>query len=294
MRHGSLSSLKTLIVPIAFVGFTLTVAFRDIVFRFAFANGMEFAPMAVLTGILGITLSVLFLGRSKANYRVKNKRLLIARLAMNLLSTFLVLKAFELLSPSFIAITTKSALPFLIVAAPMIKDLRGKYSRQEQALAICALLSIGSFSYITLSADVPLFGLIILTVSIVMTLAEFLLLSKSVKEESPFYISAVPSFSLLIVGVATQAFGGHMPLITPTYILLGALAGIMFFLAYYTSLVRYKVLPPGLAEYPSLFTYFLILPMEVFLLNGKFEIFVFANAVIVLLIMTTLFKIHKA
>ena len=119
------------------------------------------------------------------------------------------------------------------------------------------------------------------------------MLSKAVKDENKFYIYSTPSLALLISGIIMSYgdFNIILPIRLEVLILL-ILCGFMFFMAYYTSIIRYKYLPPGLAEYPSLVTYFILLPIDLIFFNGSFDSFVFLNAVIILSLMSILVKVR--
>lgn len=153
------------------------------------------------------------------------------------------------------------------------------------------MMVIFFFTYLSVSEldTDSVIALSVLVLSIFFTVAEFMFISKTVKGENHFYISATPSVSLMLVGLLLALNESISILFIGTKLsLLFFISGILFFTAYYSSIIRYRYLPPGIAEYPALLTYFVLLPVDVFLFNKSFNVASFLCAILVLLALSIL------
>ncbi|NOI60592.1 hypothetical protein [Vibrio coralliilyticus] len=291
MNTQIINNNKTSLIIISFIIFAFSLSMRDVFFRHLLLDGNSLSVICFWTGFFGLVFSFFTVKRKEELILLKPKFQFL-RLILNGFSCTMVVYIFTEMSPSTVSILTKSGMPLTILVGSFLGH---KFFSKEIKLSYLIILCISTFAFLSLESDEKTshIALIILFTSILLTVSEFLLLSKAVKDENKFYISSTPSLALLISGIIMS--NGELNVILSikfeVFILL-FLCGLMFFMAYYTSIIRYKYLPPGLAEYPSLVTYFILLPIDLAFFNGNFDSFVFFNAVIILSLMSILVKVR--
>lgn len=266
----------------SFLGFAICIAARDVSYRWIFQQGVTPGTVMFLSGAASFLTSIIFSLFSKHSFKINKPKVQLWRLAITCCAGYAVIKSFFYVSPSHIAILSKAALPILILIGSFFGH---SFVSREKIMATLVLEALAFFALILPSGELSLIGFIILSLSIAFTLIEFLFLAAAVKNESPFYMSATPSLGLILAGIASGCDFDSLKLLT---IIVLALSGILFFLAYLTSSIRYKILPPGLAEFPSLMTYFFILPLEILVYDKKPSPYVFAAATFTLCLMSIL------
>lgn len=269
-------------IALAFLVFTVSLALRDILFRYLMIEGVSVATICFWTGSFSFILSFKIFSK-EGEYKLKRPFTQFIRLIINCISWASVIYIFGMLDVSTVSIITKSGMPLAVIFGSFFGYI---YSSLEKKVSSIVLLMVLCFTYFSLP-DLSLESIIalsVLTISIFFTVAEFIFISKSVKNEKYFYLSATPSVSLILVGLI---LGYDQPssllFIQPELLFVLLLTGIFFFTAYYSSIVRYRYLPPGIAEYPSLLTYFVLLPVDVFIFNKSFGFLTFSCGVLVLL-----------
>ncbi len=284
-----LSNNGGVIVLISFLVFALSLSMRDVLFRYMLVNENSLSLVCFGTGIFSLLFSVVFIDKVEM-FKIVKPKVQFIRLIMNCFSWTLIIYIFSLLEPSITSILTKSGMPLAIIFGAVFGH---SFLSKEKKLAVVILFLIFSFAFLSTQVydDIPLSTLMVLAVAIVLTVFEFMFISKSVRDENKFYIWSTPSVALILSGLFLMD-GDFSSILNVDIKLLTLLffSGLMFFLSYYTSMVRYKYLPPGLAEYPSLLTYFILLPIDLILFDGVFNVIVFLNAVVILLLMSNLIK----
>lgn len=291
MNTQIISNNKASLIIFSFIIFAFSLSMRDVFFRYLLLDGNSLSVVCFWTGVFGLVFSFFTVKRKEELILLKPKYQLL-RLILNGFSCTMVVYIFKEMPPSTVSILTKSGMPLTILVGGFFGH---KFLPKERVLSFLIILSISTFAFLSLGSDekTSSIALLILVISILLTVSEFLLLSKAVKDENKFYIYSTPSLALLISGIIMSYgdFNIILPIRLEVLILL-ILCGFMFFMAYYTSIIRYKYLPPGLAEYPSLVTYFILLPIDLIFFNGSFDSFVFLNAVIILSLMSILVKVR--
>lgn len=244
------------------------LAAKDLLIKYLFNSGILFNHIIFYTGLFSLIISLLFSLCRKEKFAIVHKKYQFWRIIIVSLSAFFVFLSFQLLCPSIVNIGSKMTLPLMILLSSF---LALPYGKKEKYLALLTLAIMFIFFYQALYCDnTSRVGLLILLISTFCMIGEYMTLSHTVKKESSALICSIPSVSLILLGISLS-FVFNEPLWVlnkNTFFLL--LCGLSYFIAYYSGIIRYKLLPPGLAEYPSLMSIFFIWPVDVFFYRGVF------------------------
>lgn len=277
--------------------FALTLAARDVAYRVLLAHDIPLGAVLLGSGLLSLLAAPLLHWNHTGSWRLQRPGLQTARLCVNAGFWILAVLTFRYLRPSTVNILAKIALPILVIVGPRIGH---PYTTRERRIAVLAVLLTVLFAWVSLAQGASAYGLLLLGIAIGLSILEYLLLANAVKKEPPIYVVATPALACTLAGLALVVpsilSGGNAASVvphTPTDWGWLLLAGICFFGAYWTSIVRYRLLPPGLAEYPALLPYFLLLPIEWLLFGHTTTPLVFTNAVVTLGLMTMLLALRR-
>ncbi|MHC9247674.1 hypothetical protein [Aeromonas jandaei] len=247
---------------------TGALASKDLIIKLLFNNGVSFSQIIFYTGVFGLASSVILVGLKKDPVKVNEIRYQVSRMFIVAISGALVFYSFKLLSPTVINIGSKMTLPIMIILSSLFSL---PYSRKEKTLAALTLLVMLTFFYQAMAADfTALLGLGILLLSTFVMIAEYMTLNHTVRTESPALISSVPSLSLIILGcILSYSLNESLVLDGYSQLPFLTLCGFFYFVVYYSGIIRYKILPPGLAEFPSLLTILIVWPVDKLFFGGN-------------------------
>lgn len=238
-----------------------SLACKDLIIKYLFNHGVLFGQLIFYIGVFSLCFSAMFSKINKDKFTVKNKQLQTSRIFIICISSSLVFLSFRLLSPTVVNIGSKITLPLMMLLSPIFGF---SYAKKEKNLALVTIAIMLLFLYQSLSNDsASLLGIGMLLLSTFFMIAEYITLNKTVHSESPALICSIPSLSLILLGVGFSAwFGESLFNITNEMLIIMATCGFFYFVAYYSGIIRYKLLPPGLAEYPSLLSVVIICPVD--------------------------------
>lgn len=268
------------------------LAAKDLIIKHLFNSGVLFSQIVFYTGVFALLFSILLSWYKKEKFVITNKKYQAFRILIVCFSASFSFLSFKLLCPSIVNIGSKMTLPFMILISPL---LALPYGKKEKYLAVFTLGIMSLFFYQSLCHDESIwFGILILLISTLFMIGEYITLNTTVKKESPVLICTIPSVALIMLG-GIYAFVFNEPLFTmstPSVLFL-LCCGFSYFIVYYSGIIRYKLLPPGLAEYPSLMTILFIWPIDVFFFGGKISV----NALIVgltgLVLLSIIIREHR-
>ncbi len=244
---------------IAFVGFTVLLAGKDVISRYVLVHGVPTYHLLTVSGGAALIFSFLFsvaLGQSR---KVCSYRAQVVRLILDAVSWGLVAEAFRLLNATSISIVSKAYIPFLVLLGPVLGN---HFSRKQNALALGSMVSMVAFAFFSRDPAESLWGYLYLGLAVLTVAAGYIMLRQSSLKESPFIVTATPALACLLMGVIGSMHAKEFALVPDPYWYLEILCGLLIYGLYTASIYRYKILPLGLAEYPTLLTCFLILPSE--------------------------------
>jgi hypothetical protein len=266
---------------VVFLGYTLIMSLKDVISRYLLVNGLPVAHLLLTAG----TVAFLF---AMAVSLFRSQRLSIAspkyqtiRLILDAVAWASATQAFKLLNATSISIISKAYIPLLILLGPFLGNL---FSRKQNLLAVAALLAMTGFAFFSRAPNESLIGYFYLLISTITVTASYIMLRHSTLKESPFIVVATPAAACVLVGLV---WGGQigMPLnVSVQTLFLEFVCGLLIYGLYTASIYRYRLLPVGLAEYPTLLTAFFILPSEYFLFGLRPSELYLGNLAIVLVL----------
>jgi len=128
-------------------------------------------------------------------------------------------------------------------------------------------------------------------------IAEYVMLRDSSRDEPVFIVAAVPALACVLVGLiglSTDGGWGQWGWLShPNALFLGTAAGALIYAIYFLSIFRYRLLPLGVSEYPSVLSTLVVLLSE-YLLYSHIPTPRHAVSLFVLLGLITITLISKA
>ncbi len=271
----------THIYLIAFLAYTLSLASKDLISRFVLTHGVPTPHLLLVGGTVAFLVALaIALGRGQklAPDSVKYQSV---RILLDAMSWAFATLAFKYLNATSISIISKAYIPVLVLIGPWIGN---RFSTKQKVLASAALAAMVLFAFANRAPNEDLLGYFYLLLTTITVSAAYIMLRHSTIKESPFIVTAVPALACVLVG-GIWGVQIEMPLSTSTLnFTLEIACGFLIYLLYAASIYRYRVLPVGLAEYPTLLTGFVILPAEYWLFGLKPNGFYLANLALVLVL----------
>ncbi|MDC9622376.1 hypothetical protein PSI22_12205 [Xenorhabdus sp. XENO-7] len=268
------------------------LAFKDLIIKYLFNQNVMFSQLFFYTGFFSLTLSVIISKLNKHAFAISNKKYQVRRVFIVCISTSLAFLSFKLLSPTVVNIGSKITLPLMILLSSFLVL---PYAKKEKLLAGITMIIMLIFFYQSLSIDkASLLGIGILLLSAFFMIAEYMTLSHTVKYESQALVCLVPSVSLILLGIIFSIiFNESLFYISGKLITGLSICGILYFIAYYSGVIRYKLLPPGLAEYPSLMTILIVWPVDVLFFNGNMSFNTIIFGILALILLGIIIREHR-
>ncbi len=264
---------------VTFIGFTVIVASKDIVSRFLLVQGIPVAHLLLFAGGTAFFIALFQALTRGTSLHVNSYRYQTVRLLLDGAAWAFATQAFKLLNATSISIISKAYIPLLILIGPLLGNV---FSRKQYFFASSAFLAMVAFAFFSRAPNESLLGYLFLLLSTLTVAASYIMLRHSTIKESPFVVVATPALACVMVG-AVWGLQLEMPLAaTGPEFALEAICGLLIFGLYTASIYRYRLLPVGLAEYPTLLTAFLILPAEYFLFGWFPSVLYLANISLVL------------
>jgi hypothetical protein len=281
----------TQIYALAFLAFTLSMASKDVISRFVLTHGVPAAHLLLVAGTVAFLVAItiaLVRGQKLAPESVKYQ---CVRILLDAMSWAFATLAFQHLNATSISIISKAYIPFLVLIGPWIGN---RFSSKQKVLAWSALAAMVFFAFANRAPNEDLLGYFYLLLTTLMVSAAYIMLRHSTIKESPFIVTAVPALACNLVGGIWGA-QIQMPLATSTQnFVLEIACGFLIYALYAASIYRYRVLPVGLAEYPTLLTAFFILPAEYWLFGLQPKPLYLANLALVLVLVGTCVYLNLA
>jgi hypothetical protein len=254
----------------ATVGFCALLAVKDLLFRVLALEGMSSGQILFIVGLAcGITsISVAVLTRGQIE--LKNKKLQLVRFFVAGLSGYFIAEAFHVLNASSVAMVSKIYIPLLLLVSPLIGV---SYTARQKVLAAASIGAIVIFILCTHQPEMPIAGYGYAIIAALLVMVEYITLRRTALSEKLFWTAATPAMSCLVYGLLTAGPTNviqilDMPIAT---IAIAFLAGVILYLVYAVSIHRYRILPLGISEYPSLVTALVLLPLELLIYGGHPE-----------------------
>ena len=254
----------------ATVGFCILLAGKDLLFRVLALGGMSSGQILFMVGLGCGTTTLLIASLTKTPINLKNKKLQVLRFFVAGLSGYFIAEAFGILNASSVAMVSKIYIPLLLIFSPLIGV---SYSKKQKVLAFASIVGIGVFAIYTRRPGVPFAGYAYAIIAALLVMVEYITLRRTALSENSFWTAATPSVSCLAFGLLGAGPSHILQLQTSSTsaISIAFLAGVILYLIYAVSIHRYRLLPLGISEYPSLATALILLPVEFAIYGGRPE-----------------------
>ncbi|WP_447744574.1 hypothetical protein [Pseudomonas nicosulfuronedens] len=282
----------------AFAGFSIALAVKDVLFVLAMRLGSR--PYQMLFGV-GIAMLLVLLALWLRNTEQKISITLanqLPRLILNIVSWPALVLSLRYLDATTLNVLNKATIPVTMLIGVA---LGVTYQRQEKVLALMlVVLCLAYAIFLVLVQGYQVVGMACFVLALVAISGEFVLLAKNSQHISGWQLGITPSISMVIGAFVLYIMDGAPELQWPSAeygqeMLVGSsfiIAAAMTFV-YVFSPVRYKILPPGLAEFPSIFSFLLIYASEIILINRRFSVFEAGSAIAILVVTIYLIAIRK-
>jgi len=271
----------TTIYLIAFLAYTLSLASKDILSRFLVTHGVPAPHFLLVGGAVAFVVALLIALVRKQKLAPESVKYQGVRILLDAMSWAFATLAFKYLNATSISIISKAYIPVLVLIGPWIGN---RFSTKQKALASAALAAMVFFAFANRAPNEDLLGYFYLLLTTITVSAAYIMLRHSTIKESPFIVAAVPALACVLVG-GLWGMQIQMPLATSTLnFVLEIACGFLIYALYIASIYRYRVLPVGLAEYPTLLTGFVILPVEYWLFGLQPKPLYLANLALVLVL----------
>jgi drug/metabolite transporter (DMT)-like permease len=252
---------------VGFVGFALLLSVKDILYRYLLVGGTPVSTLLFISGLGNLILATTLALINNQSFAPKSWKFQTLRLITNCFFWLALAQGLSLVSATSVALFSKAYVPLLILAAPLLGI---KYSNTQKTLAFFTLLVMGIFVIAGRASNESLLGFGFVFVAVLAVMIEFIMLRKSAFKESTFILAAVPGLACLSCGffwIVTTSNTQQIAEISLLEIVLAVISGFSIYGAYFVTVIRYKILPLGLAEYPALLTAVVLLPTEYVLFN---------------------------
>lgn len=259
-RVNNKLSLKLLAVCI---GFILILSAKDLLFRIMAIQGLDATDILFLTGVGCFISSTLFsVILSSWGHRdvfaFGSLRVQLLRLVISGTSSLFIANAFKYLNATTVTMASKIYIPLMVIIAPLFGVF---YNRKQRGIALFAICSILLFAFFDTTSLDKMTGFYFIGLAVFCVILEYILLRKATFISGLFWLSFIPSLSCILYGLLLSKNG--ICLLNEENLFMGLLSGFMLYLVYTASSLRYKLLPLGISEYPSLFTALVLLPVEI-------------------------------
>ena len=273
-----------------FFGCALSLACKDILFSLLFRYGICFTQIIFYTGLSCLFFSLLHFCVSKQKMWCRDLKLQCKRVFWVSISSIFAFAVFKYLSPTIISIGVKMTFPLLVILSRFLKT---DYSGKERLVAWGTICVLFLFFILTIREGADLFGLTLLGLAILSMVGEFQTLSFSIHADNPALVCFAPSFGLVLVGLLLAGIGQgdiSFPALMEGSMLF--VCGLCLFFIYYTAKSRYTLLPPGLAEYPTLLATLFVWPVDAYFLGSIISERVLLTGFIAIIMMAFLLYIR--
>jgi len=265
--------MPSYIIP--FLVFTIALSFKDIFIKQSLITG---TPISLLLIIMGVTLLIpcLIFEFSKTKSMPKlNSKFNLSRYFINIILNTSMIMSIYYLDASTINVLNKSTIPLTILIGSAFGLI---YTQKEKLIsAFLVVITLIYAMYSFLYFNYSYIGFILFSISLIAVCIEFLLLAKATVSGNSLDVIMPPALGMISGGVLLMGYdytADNLSLnITTKMLTLSFMAGFALLFAYSTSKARYKLLPPGIADSPTIFSFFFIYIIEVSLGVKAFYIF---------------------
>lgn len=246
---------------IATVGFGALLALKDLIFRGLALKGMSAGQLLFFVGTGCGFLATMVAVISRGTIALKSVPLQLLRFMVAGLSGYFIAEALHLLNASSVAMVSKIYIPLLLIVSPLVGV---QYSRRQKLLALVSIAAICTFAFFVYAGGQPAAGFLYAIAAALLVMVEYITLRRTSLSESLFWTAFTPALSCIAFGLLGAGSTGirqvaALPLIE---VATAISAGGILYLIYAVSVFRYRLLPIGISEYPSLATALLLLPLE--------------------------------
>lgn len=238
--------------------FGVVLALKDLLIKQSLMQGAQVheAMLAIGCSMLVATFLFLLWERSGVNSLVAYFRL--PRLLTNTVAAVAMVMSIQYLDASMVNILNKSTVPLLILFGAASGY---SYTRRELGIASFIIATTAAFTAFALYAySYEGIGYGLFYLALFSLCVEFIYLAGIATKAPVSSMLFTPALGMLIGGAICLVFiqntseaGGNS-----NHYWLSTAAGACLVFAYASSAARYKLLPPGLADTPTIFTFFLI------------------------------------
>lgn len=264
-----------------FILFAIALSFKDIFIKQGLSISHDIGFTMALMGFsflfLSMTINLLTEKRMILKHAFSWPRFL-----CNIVANITMVTAIYFLDASSVNVLNKSTIPLIILLGSIFGFT---YSRQEKGISLILILAVLGYSfYLVYFLSYSFLGVMIFFISLVTVSIEFLFLAKACKSGNILDITLSPSLALIAGGFIVYLFNdsGSFIKYNSAAFLFPILAGISLFFSYFSSPMRYKLLPPGISESPTIFSFFFIYTFEVIVGTKLFNIYDILFSIIIL------------
>lgn len=250
---------------LALLAFGIALAFKDVGLKACLVYGLTPQQTLIMVGF------ALLVGSAMATIATDPRRVLETpirrllqpvRLCVNIVAWCSMIISLDLLDASTVNVLNKATIPAIVLLGALVGTA---YRSSEIILSVSLLSAILGYSiYIVTSLAAPIDGLGIFTISLSAVVIEYLFLAKVARDGSLLDMTLPPSVGMMIGGIAIAAIdeSGLSLALSDEQAFFITLTAVALIMAYMTSKVRYRLLPAGIADVPTVFVYFIIVALE--------------------------------
>lgn len=237
--------------------------------RYLALHEMPLAQSLTIRGLACLFITVLVALANKETFVPKNKKTQIVRglIAGGALGLFSL--SYNTLPATIVSVLSQIDVPLIIILSSITSQSITWKSKWLSVFSIILLITL----VLTLEKDsYSVMGIIYLLAGTVLLSIGYLLIKKSLAEESLSSTILTPGLSLVIYGLLIQQFTDqHWMVENSKVIFISIISGFLMYLSYIATAKLYALTSIAEAEFPTLISSLLLFPLEFYLLKQDFN-----------------------